>query len=240
MLSLWFILPVTVLAQVNPPSLPANSQLLKKTALTISYNPKYKQADWVFYQLGKDQLKNCVSRGKGFRADPETPNGATLEDYKHSGYDRGHLSAAADNKWSAQAMDETFFLTNVCPQPPKFNEGIWSRLEQLVRAWALKTDLYVSTGPILKSDLQDSIGTGKISVAQTFYKVIITKDEKQAIGIEMNTDAKGELKAFATTVKKVEEDTGLTFSPGLSNKVKSTVDLSFWDFRAEYSPLPCE
>lgn len=33
-----------------------------------------------------------------------------------SGYDRGHMVPAADAKISQNAMDETFFLSNVAPQ----------------------------------------------------------------------------------------------------------------------------
>ena len=237
MFLLWFILPLTVLAQILPPTLPRDSQLIKKTTLTISYNPRHKQADWVFYPLGKKELKNCVPRGKGFKEDPETPDGAKLEDYKGSGYQRGHLSPAADNKWSRQVMGETFFLTNISPQKMRFNTGIWANLERLIRAWASKNDSYVVTGPILNENLR-TIGRG-VSVPETFYKVILTEDKKEAIGIQMSTDASGNLNQYATTVNEVEHATGLNFFPGIPEEIESVVHKDFWDFDAKYNPLPC-
>ena len=69
---------------------------------------------------------------------------AYLEDYRGSGYDRGHLAPAEDFEWSAEAMSDSFFMSNMSPQDPSFNRGIWKRLENRVRTWALENDgIYV-------------------------------------------------------------------------------------------------
>lgn len=232
------LLPSVIFAQILPPTMPAGSELLKKTTLTISYNPKHKQADWVFYHLSKKELKNCVPREKSFKEDPETPYGAKLIDYENSEYDRGHLSPAADNRWSIGAMKDSFLLSNVSPQSSTFNRGIWAKLEYLIRAWAVKENIYVVTGPIFEERMEE-IGPSHVSVPKKFFKVIVTEDEKEAVGIEMKTDSEGNLKQYFSNVRKIEEDSGLDFFPGLSNETEVNINWDHWDFNAKFKPLPC-
>ncbi len=215
------------------PQLNKNSLELENTATTISYNPAHKQADWVFYPLGPSQLRNCVNRVSGFRADPRLPaaEAAQLADYKSSGFDRGHLSPAGDNKFSQAAMDESFYLSNVSPQPPHFNRGIWSKLEDLVRAWAEDSSgLWVTTGPLLSGTLE-SIGDDQVSVPDFFYKVLSTRDgpKHNAVAFLLPSDASGELSRYAMTVKQLEDE----------NEAKANMDLSLWDFQASFSYFPC-
>ncbi len=80
---------------------------------------------------------------------------ATLDDYKNSGYDRGHLAAAANHKHDQAAMCETFLLSNIAPQVgANFNRGIWNDVERLVYTLldSRYTDVYVCTGPLYLPD----------------------------------------------------------------------------------------
>ena len=236
--------PASASAIRPEPSLSEGSLSLKKTTLAISYNPHHKQADWVFYPLGPDQLRNCVNRAKNFRADESLTREtrAELSDYAGSGYDRGHLSPAADNKFSGAAMSESFLLSNISPQPPGFNQGIWARLENLVRAWALKFGgLYVATGPVLKNHLP-VIGRGRVSVPEAYYKVLVTQDESRALALLLPVNASGDLQAYVTTVDEVERLTGTDFNRGVRNeeKLESETHPDDWNFRASYQPLPCQ
>ncbi|NTW34371.1 MAG: DNA/RNA non-specific endonuclease, partial [Bacteroidetes bacterium] len=111
---------------------------------TISYSIENKLAEWTAYMLTKQQvLDGKLDRSDDFRRDPfikDRSNSATLEDYKGSGYDRGHLTPAGDMKFDSIAMTESFFLTNMSPQLPDFNRGIWQRIEQQVRNWVQEYD----------------------------------------------------------------------------------------------------
>jgi endonuclease G len=240
-LLLWATLaPAAPLAAL--PAYPEGSYALEKAALTISFNPLHRQADWVFYDLGPGHLQNCVQRADSFRADPSLPAGVspTLNDYRGSGYDRGHLSPAGDNKWSHEAMHESFLLSNISPQPSAFNRGIWAKLEGLVRAWANEGGgLWVATGPVLKRGLA-TIGEGRISVPEAFYKILITKDERRAIALELPTDARGDLKQYALPIRSVEEATNLNFLAGLSDDaLENDLDLHPWDFSARFRYEEC-
>ena len=140
---------------------------------TLSYNEQYEQADWVMYRLSGDSLKGDKFRRKNdFRKDTLiTTESATLNDYKRSGYDRGHLCPAADMSWSETALSETFYMSNMSPQKPRFNRGIWKHLEAQVRKWAtINNEVYVITGPVFQ-DSMNYIGNNKVAVPKLFYKV---------------------------------------------------------------------
>jgi endonuclease G len=219
---------------------------LDKTALTISYNPEHKQANWVFYELGRNQLRNCVQRNNNFHQDPELDDrdAATLEDFKGSGFDRGHLSPAADNKWSPRAMADSFLLSNISPQPPRFNQGIWGKLENLVRAWALKKGgLWVTTGPVLQRGLA-TIGDSRVSTPRAYFKVLVSQATHQALALLLPVNASGDLARYAVPVSVVEQQSGMNFHQGVDaeeeRRLESIVATEGWDFRATYKTPPCK
>lgn len=224
------------------PALPGSSILLKNTSYRASFNRAHKQADWVYYALGKNELRNCVQRNGSFRSDDrlQRGEGPELSDYSGSGFDRGHMSPAADNRWSAVAMRDSFLLTNVSPQPGRFNGGIWGRLEALVRAWALEAGgLFVTTGPLLKPKLP-KIGSG-VSVPEYFYKVLAARDGSKAVAFVLPADANGELTRYETSVDQLEEISGLDFLlaiPG-EDELEKTNDASKWDLNARFTAPPC-
>ena len=96
------------------------------THYSICYRESYEQAEWSAYCLTEEELVKNTSRSNDFRPDPEISTGsASLADYRKSGYDRGHLSPAADFAFDEKAMSETFFMSNMSPQAGSFNRGIW-------------------------------------------------------------------------------------------------------------------
>ena len=125
--------------------------ILYYTGFTLKYNERYEQAEWVAYQLTDDEVWGTLDRADNFRADRSiSTESASLSDYKGAGYGRGHLAPAADMKWAPEAMSESFLMSNMSPQDPGFNRGIWKKLEGLIRDWAVDNEeIYVVTGPIL-------------------------------------------------------------------------------------------
>jgi endonuclease G, mitochondrial len=225
------------------PMLPSQSRLLENLAYETSFNFLHKQADWVFYGLGKWELRHCVERSGPFRVDTrlKSGEGAEVSDYSGSGFDRGHLSPAADNRWSPLAMRESFLMTNVSPQNSRFNSGIWARLESLVRAWASEGDgLWVATGPLLKRDLP-TIGNG-VSVPEYFYKALASKDGTRAIAFLLPSDASGDLARYELSIDHLEEISGLNFLAGIEKEaeLESSYVASKWDLRAKFAPRPCK
>ena len=203
---------------------------------SLSYSTTHKLAQWVIYKLTCSQTKGEITRADNFRPDPLIiDNSAQLIDYKGSGYDRGHLAPAADMKMSLEAMSESFYLSNMTPQHPSLNRGIWLGLEDKVRSWSCEDSiLYIVAGPIFtKSDT--TIGPNRITVPSFFYKIAFYNNPKnyELIGfIFPNGPGTMELKDYVYKVDDIESMTGIDFFPFLPDstetRIEKNVSLKFW------------
>lgn len=211
-------------------------EIVKHTAYTLNYIEKYEQASWVAYQLTGNNVGGGFERTNKFIEDPLVSTGsASNKDYSKSGYDRGHLAPAADMSWSEESMKESFFFSNMSPQKPEFNRGIWKKLEEQVREWAKDNEkLYIATGPILKGDME-TIGPSHVAVPKYYYKAILdyTDPEIKAIGFILPNEGSTEpLKTFAVSVDSLEKATGIDFfyqlPDDVEKKLESKFDASLW------------
>ena len=206
---------------------------LKRTAYTLSFNQEYNIPNWVAWELNKERLVEKVSR-KGYRFNPD-PNidvkeAVVTQDYANSGYDRGHMCPAGDSRWSGQAMTESFYMTNICPQHPNLNGGDWHELEKACRRWALEGTIYIVCGPILyKNPSYAPIGKEhKIRVPEAFFKVILAGVEEgrpRAIGfIYKNTAGNRPLDSYVNSIDQVERITGMDFFPALPDDIEQRIE----------------
>jgi endonuclease G len=211
-------------------------QILRYTGFTLSYNEKYEQASWVAYNITNNEVGGKIKRADHFREDKSVKTGsASLEDYRGSGYDRGHLAPAGDMKWSEKAMNESFLMSNMSPQAPAFNRGVWQQLEEQVRAWSKENEnLYVVTGPVLTDNLK-TIGKNKVAVPKYYYKIILDAREPDIKAIGFLVENKGSskpLESFAVPIDSIEEVTGLDFYPllpdDMEEKLENKVNLRGW------------
>ncbi|MBI5914418.1 MAG: DNA/RNA non-specific endonuclease, partial [Bacteroidetes bacterium] len=201
---------------------------------------KYELPEWVAYELTADRLNTqWVERSEDFRPDPKVGTGSsTLDDYRRSRYDRGHLVPAADMAFSEEAMSETFLMSNISPQEPGFNKGVWRELEELTRDWAKRNKhLYVVTGPVLSQPIQFWLGENQVAVAPAFYKVLLDlrEPEVKAIGfIVPNQTSVEPIETFAVSVDEVEIRTGINFfqyllEPELEGELEANFDVNLWE-----------
>lgn len=225
----------------------ARGEIIKKTKYLINYNEDHEVANWVEYTLEKDFLQNCTSRTNNFRADPQVSTGSsTPQDYKKSGYDRGHLVPAGDMKRNKQVMSETFFMSNMTPQPARFNQVTWNKLEGLTRAWASKYEkIWIITGPILIDNLPTIGQNNRVSIPKEYFKVILRKDGSAYKGIGFlipTTVPHDNLERYSLSIKEIEEYAQINFFRFLNAKeeqAEENLKLNDWDFRANFEYLPC-
>jgi endonuclease G len=205
---------------------------------TLSYSEKHEQAEWVAYELKKDQLSHSNFERPYFIDDPEVDSGsASWKNYKRSGYDKGHLCPAGDRRFSRKAFDETFYTSNISPQLNDFNAGIWNNLEQKTRYWASKYDgVYVITGGVLTNNLK-TIGSEDVSVPKYFYKILLdnSRGEYKVIAFLLpHESSERPLNKFVVSVDKIEQMTGINFFPNLpdsiENKLEKANDYKGWSF----------
>lgn len=130
-------------------------EIISHTGYSFLFCNKDKQAFWIAYQLTSDETVKLYNRSDRFTPDKSVKSGtANDNDYKCSGYDRGHLAPAADMGWSVKEMEDSFYYSNMSPQKPSFNRGIWKQLEELTREWAVQNkEIYIVTG----GELNDSL-----------------------------------------------------------------------------------
>jgi len=211
-------------------------QIIFHTGHTVSYNKNWKIPNWVAYELTIDETMGKEKRQDKFMCDPHVTIGsATLADYRNSGYDRGHMVPAADMKWSTSAMQESFYLSNICPQHKNLNQKRWKDLENKVREWAIADSaIVVICGPIV-NEAAKCIGSNKVTVPHGFFKVILSpyKKSPKAIGfIFDNEHCAQPLHSHVVTIDSVESLTKLDFfSPlpdEIENLLEAYVDTAYW------------
>mgnify|MGYP003336382902 FL=1 len=227
-----------ITAWAVPATLPSES-MIHHMAYSLVYSHKHMQAKWVAYNLSLANTLGGAERSSKFSIDPSiSPQTAVTSDYTKTGYDRGHLAPAGDMKFSAQAMAESFYMSNVSPQLPGFNRGIWKKLEEQFRSWAPTSHpIFVATGPVLTDPIHAQIGqTCLISVPQRFYKVVLdTAAPMRAIAFVLpNESSSLPLSHFAMSIDEAEKITGLDFFPRLPDsqeaKIEKTLQLNQWQF----------
>lgn len=136
-------------------------------------------------------------------------------------------------------MLQSFAMSNMSPQHPSFNRGVWSRLERAVRRFAYSEgSVFVVTGPVFVDDDDAvTIGANQVRVPEFFYKVIYdeTPPHKMIGFIVPNKASQKHVKTYALTVVEVEEATGLKFFTTLpeavQKRLKSEVNVGAWSFK---------
>jgi endonuclease G len=151
----------------------------------VSVDLRHRNPKWVVEHLTKENNNDNDTNGNRqysqFKEDSHIPPRfrAKLTDYKYSGYDRGHMAPAANHKSSQQAMDDTFTLTNTCPQNHEVNANYWARFEKYVQSLT-KTcdDVWIVTGPLY---LPRSTGSDNNNSSSSSSNSNIAKRQQEAL-----------------------------------------------------------
>lgn len=203
----------------------------------LSHNADRKTPDWVLERLTPDRFSGPGDRkeqGNPFAPDPDLPKGKRAEkaDYEASGFDRGHMAPAATMKFSEQATEESFYLSNMAPQVGiGLNRHIWADLEGLARDWTCeRKEVIVITGPIYDEETKlKTLGDSNVAVPHAFFKIAYVPAQRRAIAFILpnkKVDKKGKkswdvLKQYIVTIETVEERTGLAFLQSLPKRERS-------------------
>lgn len=207
---------------------PQQEQIIRHTGYTVSYNKELKLPNWVSYELTREETKGKEKRNNRFIADPLVKGIiATNADYARSGYDKGHMAPAADMKWSPQAMKESFYFSNMCPQHPQLNRRGWKNLEEKIRDWAIADSaIIIICGPIITKQPK-TIGKNKVAVPQQYIKVILSPFVRpmRAIGFLFNNrQALEPLSTYAVTVDSIERLTNMDFFASLPDEIENKIE----------------
>ncbi|RTZ41096.1 DNA/RNA non-specific endonuclease [Candidimonas sp. SYP-B2681] len=162
----------------RPPSVPAGEALreLCFSSFAILHSGQTKTPVFVAQRLNRQMLvqARAMQRTDRFYAEARLPRAerAVLDDYRGSGYSRGHMAPAGDMH-DTEAMAQSFSLANMVPQNQTHNAGAWSRIEQDTRKYVMRAagDVYVFTGPVYDSRAE-TVGEGHVTVPRHIFKVV--------------------------------------------------------------------
>ena len=206
-----------------------SERILKRTNYTVSYNRNWNLPNWVAWELNKNETKGKNNRSEEFTVDTELPKANQVEswDYSGSGYDRGHMCPAGDNHFSSIAMNESFLMSNMCPQNHELNTGKWNDLEIACRRWANRYgEVYIVCGPIIDKRNGKRIGKAHdIIVPEQFFKVILITSTNPARGIGYIFENNGSDRPYkAYSIDEIEKKTGIDFFPNLPDNIENIVE----------------
>lgn len=209
------------------------------TGFRVCFNSHNHTPDWVAWELLGEETDGPAGRYNKFWQDADLEGCPTTRDYSNSGYDRGHLCPAADQKWSDRAMQDCFSLANIAPQDHDLNTGAWKTLENKERAWARRDSaLVIVAGPIYTDSDRTRIGDAGVRVPSAFFKALLAPyaDCPRAIAfVYPNMSAPGNMQQYAMTVRELEKLTGYDFFAALPDSLEEAVETSAsfneWNYR---------
>lgn len=193
----------------------------------LSFNQHNRTPNWVAWELLDSETDGPAKRHNKFWQDTNVEGCPSTNDYKSSGYDRGHMCPAADQKWSQKAMDDCFVMANMCPQDHSLNSGAWNTLENKERNWAQRDSaIMIIAGPIYETSDKTTIGNG-VLVPSAFFKVLLAPyiEKPRAIAfVYPNMSAPGNMQNYVMTVDDLEKMTGYDFFSALPDDMESEVE----------------
>lgn len=208
---------------------------------------------WTAYQLyngnsGSNWNRNNWNQtewgGDPFQPDPDLPAEirTELEDYRGSGYTRGHIIPSADRLNSKEANEQTFYLSNMHPQKYAFNgaPGVWGEMENFLRSkWnntSFRDVLYiVKGGTIRDGEIKEYVANGRLLVPQYFFMACVCQkgNSYRGIGFWSNHDQpSATVKSCIISIDELEAKTGIDFFCNLPDDIESqverSVDKAYW------------
>lgn len=182
--------------------------------LTV-YNPLCKVPYYSAEIIRSGNATRENTRKNNFREDPALPPEvrSTLNDYKKTGFDRGHMAPAADFSYSGVAMSESFLLSNMIPQFHNPNAGIWSEAEAFAREKAMIDEVRVISGPLFETMPIQYIGNG-VCIPTSTFKIIIEPDGRTTSFVVPNINKipkSAQLYEFEVPIEELEHRSGMTF-----------------------------
>lgn len=205
----------------------------------INYSLEYdcinRHSRWVAFTFYDVTAKNSVNRTDAWGDDPDVPEEYRSDREDYRGYDRGHICASNDRKFTVDANMQTFYYSNMSPQYGKFNQGIWQRLEALVQDWgrnpAFRDTLYVVKGGTITTDkVINYTGPHSIPVPAYYFMALVKYKagyyDSIAFWLEHRDDYRSpyDLSLYAITVDELEEYTGFDFFHNLPDQLETPLE----------------
>ncbi len=214
-----------------------NNYLIERQQYALAYSRDRHILQWASWEVDASWL-GSVDRQDDFRPDGALPQGVyqvTPNDYRGSGYDRGHVVPSADRTRTTKDNSATFLMTNILPQAPENNRGPWRELEDYGRSLVYQYDhsLHIYAGAYGQ---QGRLGNRGVTIPARLWKIIIVYDrldngslglgpDSQVIAVDMpNSDAiSADWRDYQTTIHRIELATGHQFLDSLPDPLQAVL-----------------
>ena len=203
--------------------------ILRNRGYVAGYSEQRENPLWVSYRLDHTNAVSAPPRPKKFTVDSRTQSRVRQDDYKNSGYDRGHMAPnhGIALRYGNEGQLETFFMSNIVPQRPELNRKLWVRLERLENEFADSFEqLWVMTGPIFDRN-RETMDSG-VEIPDAFYKIFVDENNGQfrmlSFIIPQNVHGNEKIQSFFASVDQVEEASGFDFFWALTDPFENRIE----------------
>lgn len=215
------------------PALAPGDEVVMHPGHALVWDDAHHLPKWTAHIVMPDILKGNLARIDTFLPDPQVHGRTALYfDYLNSGYDRGHQVPSADMRWSRQALEATYYYSNIAPQTPDLNRGAWAELEDWVRRYVHYANerMFVVTGPVMGGDmplLNKPAAKDDVGIPSAFFKAIVDLEgpERKGIAFLMENKLNDRLViSYAVPIDSVERLTGLDLFPALDDTLEARIE----------------
>lgn len=223
---------------------------MERTQYVLSYNSSKGTSNWISWHLNNDWI-GSTSRQDDFRQDTDLPTGfyrVRDNDYSNTGFNRGHMCPSADRTATRADNSSTFLMTNIIPQAPRHNQGLWASMENYCRKLVEDEgkELYIimgveGEGGTGENGAANTIANERVVVPANIWKVVVILDEGSndlnridantrviAVNIPNQESISGGWGDYRISVDELETLVGYDFlsnvSENIQNSIESTTD----------------
>ncbi len=228
---------VSALTGVEMPATAPGEDVVRHLGYTAGYNHTTLCPDWVAWELTSEEAEGQNDGQYSFSRDPDVrfPK-ASREDYSHTGWDKGHMAPRADMRWSCQALEESYYFTNICPQDHTMNSQAWRKIEEMTRrvakrygrVWVVCGPVFADTGSVAK------LGPAGVWVPSAFFKALAVSISDSTYAtvafLVENNEQTYSPRHYAVSVDSVEAVVGRDLFHQLPEGAEAAFDWNVWKY----------
>lgn len=208
----------------------ATPRMLVNSGYVVGYSDTLGNPLWAAYHLHDVALRDAPPRPERFTIDVRTVAQVAPQAYDRSGYDRGHMAPnyAIATRYGGHAQEETFQMSNVCPQRHALNAGLWKDLEQRIATnYAGRFgEVWVLAGPVFGARPAKLRRT--VAIPEAFYMIVVDESDgrvrAEAFLFPQETKPGGKLDDYLTSIDEIEQRTGLDFLSELPDEAENALE----------------
>ena len=209
---------------------PSDIRVLDRGEFLIGWSDTLKHPVWCAYHVVRDATHENADR-PGFTKDKSVPLAPAPDAYTKSGYDRGHMvpNYAIVTRYGQDAQKKTFRMSNIAPQSPALNRGVWRDVEhRIADLWTARYgEIWVIVGCI-SPNRGETLSGSDVDVPESYYQVIVAQEGMDVRVLALLFDQSVDWKAWAArhivTIDELEQKTGLDFLPELPSFIQEPLE----------------